>query len=89
VKAAERRLVALAAAIAPARAGRLLRLISGASAAEAARLGSLLAMKPRGARLAALAAELPAHRTGDATPSSHGILARLAREASASPSASH
>jgi len=78
VTASTRRLVALAAALAPGRAPILLaRLVGGAE--EAAALARELAAAPRRARLAALAAALP-HPPSPSLAAAHPLLARLARE---------
>lgn len=74
---ARRRLVALAAALVPARAAALLGRLGDADAAEAGALAAALAQAPRRARLSALVAALPplpARRAG------HPLLARLRLE---------
>jgi len=79
VTPARRRLVALAAALAPRRALALLARL-GDGREEAGALAAQLAAAPRHARLAALAAALP---PPPARPEAggHPLLARLAREA--------
>jgi len=78
VSPAARRLVALAAALAPGRAPILLARL-GSGAGEAAALARELAAAPRRARLAALAAALP-HHPSPPPAAAHPLLARLARE---------
>ena len=80
-----RRLVALAATLAPARAARLLSRLGDPGAAAAVRLAERLATSPRRVRLAALAAALPeaglAARAGaGAPPPCHPLLRRLELE---------
>jgi len=78
-----RRLIALAAVFARCDAERLVGLVSGAAAANAPAEAAALAARPRGERLAALAAALPPAPScalrGGVVP--HPILLRLAREA--------
>lgn len=75
---AARRLVALAAALAPERApGLLAHLDAGADGAVA--LARQLAAAPRRARLAALAAALPPQPSPPPS-GAHPLMARLARE---------
>ncbi len=78
-----RRLVALAAALAPARAPLLLAWLGGDDGGAAAVLASSLAAAPRRARLAAPAAALAAAPQAVPGPGSsgHPLLARLRREA--------
>jgi hypothetical protein len=80
-----RRLAALAATLAPARAARLLSWLGDPEGAAAVRLAKGLATAPRRLRLAALAAALPevgaAARPGPgAAPPSHPLLRRLELE---------
>jgi hypothetical protein len=80
-----RRLVALAAVLAPARAARLLSRLGEPEAAAAVRLAERLATAPRRVRLAALAAALPeagpAARPGAGAPlPCHPLLRRLELE---------
>jgi len=79
VTPARRRLVALAAALAPRRALDLLARL-GDGREEAGALAAQLAAAPRHARLAALAAALPRPPAGPEA-GGHPLLARLAREA--------
>jgi hypothetical protein len=72
-----RRLVALAATLAPARAARLLSRLDVTGGAEAARLAASLAGAPRRARLAALAAALPEDPAAAGTAPSHPLLRRI------------
>jgi hypothetical protein len=74
------RVVALAAALAPERAGRLLQRLEAPGAGEARARVTLLASAPRRARLAALAAAL-AGCAGPLPPHRHPLLDRLALEA--------
>lgn len=84
-----RRLVALAAVLAPRRATAILARLGGDQATEALALAASLAEAPRRARLAALAGALAAEGTpsrgGDAAPArvarAHPLLARLLLEA--------
>jgi hypothetical protein len=78
-----RRLVALAAALAPTRAARLLGRLPQGEVAAAVALAKVLAGAPRRARLAALAAALAEtpEAAGPGAPGLHPLLARLRREA--------
>ena len=79
-----RQLVALAAALAPERAARLLRRLGSPGDGEAVRLAEALAAAPRRARLAALAASLPGEEPATAPRAgplpSHPLLRRLELE---------
>jgi hypothetical protein len=82
VTPARRRLVALAAVLAPRRALDLLAHLEDDREAAVA-LAARLAVAPRHARLAALAASLPGPATGSEARREaglHPLLARLARE---------
>jgi len=85
VTASERRLAAVAAALAPDRAARLCARLAGPRAAPAVAAARALAALPRAERLRALAAALA--DTPDqcasalrGTPVTHPLLARLVRE---------
>ena len=78
-----RRLAVLSAVFAPARAERLMRLVSGCSERAAAEAGAL-ADRPRAERLSGLARALRSERGGPAAwggDGAHPVLLRLAREA--------
>jgi hypothetical protein len=87
-----RRLVALAATLAPGRAVRLLGQLDVPGGAEAARLAGALAGSPRRVRLAALAASLndsaalARPHAGGPVPS-HPLLRRLERQRRECPAA--
>jgi hypothetical protein len=84
MSSALRRLVALAAVLAPERAERLLRRLGGPGGGEAVRLADALARAPRRARLAALASSLPGEGSATAPRAgplpSHPLLRRLELE---------
>lgn len=77
-----RRLVALAAALVPARAAALIARLGDEDAGATAALATGLAGAPRRTRLAALAASLPSE-TGLRGGAAHPLLERLAAEAAA------
>ncbi len=84
MRSALRRLVALAATLAPARSARLLRRLGDPGGEEAVRLAEALATAPRRARLAALASSLPCEGPATAPRAgplpSHPLLRRIERE---------